>query len=106
MTSLIESTDHRLVVMAPGDELTLTFDAAALPPGEGFQRDFFLHFTGWAKDNEPHTMTGRSVEPLPFLGMPFYPYPPTAVPPREPSYKRDYQTRAVPTLIPVLAPLP
>jgi tetratricopeptide (TPR) repeat protein len=93
VTSLVRSGDHRLVVMAPGDELTLSFDPASLPtPPAGFERSFFLHFTGWAKDNDPNTVTGRTVEPLP--GSPV-----------DPGADAKYRTRAVAPLFPSLAPL-
>lgn len=96
VTELLESADNRLVVMAPGDELTLAFDPAALPPPpSGFRRDFVLHMAGWAKDNDRNTVTGGSVEPLPFLGRPA----------DDAGYPKRYQTRALPALIPPLAPL-
>jgi len=63
---LISTRDGRLVVMAPGDEMTLTFDASDLPvAAAGSQRDYFLHFTGWAKDQDPNTRSSRTVDPLP-----------------------------------------
>jgi tetratricopeptide (TPR) repeat protein len=64
--ALTSARDGRLVVMAPGDELTLTFDPRGLPDLEaGRERDYFLHVTGWAKDQDPNTRTSRTVEPLP-----------------------------------------
>jgi tetratricopeptide (TPR) repeat protein len=66
VASLISSSDGRLVVMAPGDEATVVFDPSELPPLEGtHQRDYFLHITGWAKDQDPNTRSSRTVEPLP-----------------------------------------
>ncbi len=67
---------RRLVVMGSGDEVRLSFDAAALPPlAPGWRRDFLLLVDGWAKDADANTAFSQSVEPLPFHGMSRYPYP-------------------------------
>ena len=100
-------SDDELVVMAPGDELSVSFDANALPPlRPGWQRDLFLYLAGWAKDNEPNTRAGDSSGPLPFAAMPGYPN--TGPAPRRDSayraYLRRYQTRRRYRLIPPLAP--
>jgi hypothetical protein len=104
---LVSRSDGELVVMAPGDELSLSFDANALPPlRPGWQRDFFLYLAGWAKDNEPNTLGGDSSGPLPFAAMPRYPN--TGPAPRRDSvyraYLGRYQTRRRYRLIPPLAP--
>uniref|UniRef100_A0A7C2JZH7 CRTAC1 family protein n=1 Tax=Schlesneria paludicola TaxID=360056 RepID=A0A7C2JZH7_9PLAN len=94
---LLETTDDRLLVMASGDEVTVTF---AAPPGElpaGWRRDFFLHNVGWDKDADLHTVYGQTVEPLPFVEMSRYPYPPDGGPADSAAYReylRLYQTRA------------
>jgi hypothetical protein len=93
--------------MAPGDELSVSFDANALPPlRPGWQRDLFLYLAGWAKDNEPNTRGSDSSGPLPFAAMPGYPN--TGPAPRRDSayraYLRRYQTRRRYRLIPPLAP--
>jgi hypothetical protein len=99
--------DDQLVVMAPGDELSLSFDASALPAVRaGQRRDFFLYLAGWAKDNEPNTLAGDNAGPLPFAGMRGYPYAGAA---RRGDaaygvYLRRYQTRRRYRLIPPLAP--
>ncbi|HKT68516.1 MAG TPA: FG-GAP-like repeat-containing protein [Terriglobales bacterium] len=104
---LVSRTDDELVVMAPGDELSVSFDANALPPlRQAWQRDFFLYLAGWAKDNEPNTMAGESSDPLPFAAMPGYPNTGPA-PHRDAAYRayfRRYQTRRRYRLIPPLAP--
>ena len=62
--------DDRLVLLAGGDELALSFDAAQLPPpAPGMTRDFFLHVVGWDKDADFHVGEGWQLEPLPFQGM-------------------------------------
>ncbi|MDZ4688844.1 MAG: CRTAC1 family protein, partial [Planctomycetaceae bacterium] len=96
---LLQSTDDRLLVMASGDEVTVTFapPAAELPPG--WRRDFFLHNVGWDKDADLHTVYGQTVEPLPYVAMPGYPYPPDQGPADTAAYRdylRIYQTRETP----------
>ncbi|PTY02813.1 hypothetical protein DB347_22980 [Opitutaceae bacterium EW11] len=67
---LIAQRDDRLALLAGGDEVALSFDAAALPPpAPGLKRDFFLHVVGWDKDADFHVGEGWQLEPLPFRGM-------------------------------------
>ena len=71
---LLARADDQLVVMATGDEITVRFDAARLPPLKpGWKRDFFLYTHGWAKDGEPNTAFAWTVQPLPFRKMANYP---------------------------------
>ncbi|MFQ5669593.1 MAG: FG-GAP-like repeat-containing protein [Acidobacteriota bacterium] len=74
---LLGATDDRLVVMAPGDEVMLAFDADSIPPlPSGFIRTWFLYGFGWVKDMDLHTPASGQVDPLPFRGMgPFPPSP-------------------------------
>ena len=96
---LLEAPDDRYVIMAPGDEMTVSFDAAsaAQPPG-GWTRTFLLYTVGWIKDADMNTAFGNTVEPLPFHGIREYPlaegesYP--ADDARE-RYRREYNTRVV-----------
>ena len=68
--SLLESEDNALVLVAGGDELTLTFAADQLPPVPlGQTRDFFLLVTGWDKDADYHVARGDEVGPLPWRGL-------------------------------------
>ncbi len=63
------------VIMAPGDETTLTFDEASVPVlRPGWRRDFLLYTDAWLKDSDRNTATGGTVAPLPFHGMARYPY--------------------------------
>ena len=56
--------------------MTIRFDAAELPElPAGWQRDFLFYSDGWEKDSDRNTITGETVEPLPFHGMSAYPYP-------------------------------
>ncbi|HIG28618.1 MAG TPA: tetratricopeptide repeat protein [Verrucomicrobiales bacterium] len=67
---LLAKRDEALVIMNGGDELTLTFDASALPPKpEGFRRDFYLYSDGWDKDGDYHVQEGLTVEPIPWHGL-------------------------------------
>jgi len=106
---LVRSADDRLVVMAAGDEMTLSFDVSrlgALPAG--WRRDYFFYARGYAKDGEPNTATFRTSEPLPFYGMSNYPYPAAerAVSPAIQQYLDSYETRRGYALIPPLAHTP
>ncbi len=108
VVKLLVRHDDQMVVMATGDEMTLEFSGAALPPVQsGWKRDFFLYLRGYAKDGEPNTAFARTVQPLPFSGMPNYPPGPSDHPPGTPEYQRylrEYQTRPGRALIPPLAP--
>lgn len=105
--ALVSSPDDRMVVMGPGDELTVSFPANALPRlPAGMRRQRFLLLDGWAKDNEPNTVTGNTSGPLPFRTMKTYPYP--VADPGQPArrdYEEKYQTRPARALIPPLAPI-
>jgi hypothetical protein len=70
---LLTDTDGRLVVLAAGDEITLRFANLSDPPA-GWVRDFLMHNVGWDKDADLNTVVGQTVEPLPYVGMPSYPY--------------------------------
>lgn len=104
---VVHGRDDQVVVMAPGDELSMAFDARSLPPlRSGWQRDFFLYLAGWAKDNEPNTLAGDSAGPLPFAAMRQYPYAAEDAN-HDAAYReylRRYQTRRRYRLIPPLAP--
>jgi thioredoxin-like negative regulator of GroEL len=67
---LVALRDDRLALLAAGDELALSFDAARLPaPAPEMTRDFFLHVVGWDKDADFHVEQGWQLGPLPFQGM-------------------------------------
>ncbi|MBX9628195.1 MAG: FG-GAP-like repeat-containing protein [Gemmataceae bacterium] len=74
VTELLTATDDRFVLCGPGDEITVRFDAAKLPPlPAGWERSFVLRTAGYCKDTAPTTVTGGRVGPLPFRKMPNYP---------------------------------
>lgn len=67
---LIRSEDNALALVAGGDELTLRFAAAQLPPrADGMVRDFFFYTVGWDKDADFHCELGWQIDPLPWHGM-------------------------------------
>jgi hypothetical protein len=96
---LLGAADDRYVIMGPGDEATVQFDAAtaaAVPPG--WKRTFLLYTEGWIKDADLNTAFGNTVEPLPFHAMKEYPPAPGETYPTDPErqrYLREYNTRVV-----------
>jgi len=97
--SLLRNPDDMYVVMGPGDEATIQFDASSassLPPG--WKRDFLLYTDGWIKDSDLNTAFGTTVGPLPFHSVKAYPYGPKDRYPTDSQrtrYLRDYNTRIV-----------
>lgn len=90
---LITQTDDQLAIIGAGDEMTLKFSLPEKPLKSGWKRDFVLHNVGWDKDANLHTITGQTVEPLPFVKMKSYPYHGEEQAPHSPEYLRKYQTR-------------
>ena len=97
VTTLLRDQDDMFVVMAPGDETTIAFDAAserAIP--SGWRRDFILYTDGWIKDSDLNTAFGTSVGPLPFHGIRQYPYAAGESYPSDAAHRRfqqDFLTR-------------
>src|SRR2546430_13236782 len=61
---LVRAPDDMYVIIAPGDETTLTFDASAAPPlPPGWTRDFLLYTDAWLKDSDRNTAMGATVAP-------------------------------------------
>jgi hypothetical protein len=72
---LLGAIDDRMVLFSAGDALDLRFDARSIAPvAPGRARTFLLFVDGWAKDGDPNTTFGQTVEPLPFHGMSGYPF--------------------------------
>ncbi|MDA0205109.1 MAG: tetratricopeptide repeat protein [Acidobacteria bacterium] len=72
--ALLAGIDDRFVVMGSGDEIQLRFHSNLPPVNPGSQRHYLLFFDGWAKEHDPNTAFGDTVEPLPFHQMSGYPY--------------------------------
>ncbi len=96
---LLKSPDDMYVIMGPGDETTVQFDARSadsLPPG--WKRDFLLYTDGWIKDSDLNTAYGTTVGPLPFHRIKEYPYAPHESYPMDAAhqrYLREYNTRVI-----------
>ncbi|MEX2157647.1 MAG: FG-GAP-like repeat-containing protein [Gemmatimonadales bacterium] len=96
---LLERADDQYVVMAPGDETTVEFDAsqvAAPPPG--WTRTFLLYSDGWIKDSDLNTAYGTTIEPLPYHAIRSYPYAPGDAYPADSArqrFLREYNTRII-----------
>ncbi len=96
---LLSESDNKYIITNAGDETTVSFNAAELPPlAKGWKRDFLIRSAGWVKDGDLNTAFGNTVLPLPFHGMKSYPpsksdtYPDT---PELQKYNREYNTRTV-----------
>jgi hypothetical protein len=96
---LLESTDDMYVIMAPGDEATLEFDAPSADSiPRGWKRDFLLYTDGWIKDSDLNTAFGTTVGPLPFHAIREYPYARGDSYPSDAAHRRyleQYNTRKV-----------
>jgi len=96
---LLRKADDMYVIMGPGDEATVEFDASTarnLPLG--WKRDFLLYTDGWIKDSDLNTAFGTTVGPLPFHAIKSYPYAAGDSYPTDPEhqrYQREYNTRVV-----------
>ena len=94
---LLGNPDDMYLIMGPGDETTVQFDATSastLPAG--WKRDFLLYTDGWIKDSDLNTAFGNTVGPLPFHRMKEYPYAPGDSYPTDAEhqrYLRAYNTR-------------
>ncbi len=74
VTQALSTIDDDYVIVGAGDEVLMWFDAASVPePPDGWVRDFIVHTDGWLKDGDLNSATGKTVEPLPWHGMPGYP---------------------------------
>ena len=70
-------------------------------------RDFLLIVDGWAKDGDANTAHSQTVGPLPFHGMPQYPYDGWRAYPDDAElrlWREHYNTRPALRLIRPLAP--
>ncbi len=97
VAKLLQADDDHLCVMGPGDEVQLEFNGRSVPPLEpGWTRSFVFRSVAYCKDADPFTATSDSVGPLPWKGMPAFPFPAGGDRPLDSAYLaylRDYQTR-------------
>lgn len=80
VTGRLRAIDDRFVTTRNGDAIDLAFDPPP-PPRRGWTRSFFLYADGFGKDMDPNSAASETVAPIPFHGMPRYPYGPEIVPP-------------------------
>jgi hypothetical protein len=105
---LVRETDDMFVVARPGDEVAVSFDAAALPAiPSGWTRTFLLYADGFSKEMDINSASPHEAGPLPFHGMTQYPYGDREHYPRTPPYVEylsRYNTRVVHSELPPLIP--
>jgi len=98
---LLQKADDEYIIADGGDEISIDFDAAKLPPlPTGWKRDFLIYSEGWVKDGDLNTAYGQTVAPLPFHKMPSYPYGKNVAYPSDKEhreYQQKYNTRKVST---------
>lgn len=80
---LLRHIDDAFVTTRSGDEIELRF-AAPPPPAPGFERTYLLFADGFGKDMDPNSAAATNLGPLPFHGMPYYPYDAEVIPPDRP----------------------
>src|SRR5207245_641592 len=72
---LLLKSDDMFVISRPGDEISLSFEAAALPPlPAGWTRTFLLYADGFSKEMDINSASPDQLPPLPFHRMNRYPY--------------------------------
>src|SRR5882672_5345796 len=95
---LLDRADDEYVVMVPGDEVTVEFDAPADAPPPGWTRTFILYSDGWIKDSDLNTADGSTIGPLPYHAIKTYPYASGDAYPADSGrqrYLREYNTRII-----------
>jgi Tfp pilus assembly protein PilF len=92
VTELLTGLDDHFVICGPGDEITVEFEANALPPPKaGWERSFILRTWGYCKDTALATATSGCIGPLPYRAMSNYPYDPAKEP--LPKHVKDYDLK-------------
>jgi len=103
---LLLSSDDMFVISRPGDEISLSFNASALPPlPAGWTRTFLLYADGFSKEMDINSASPDQLAPLPFHHMSHYPYLwPEHYPLDEErrKYLEKYNTRIVASQVPQL----
>jgi len=103
---LLLRSDDMFVVSRPGDEISLSFNALALPAlPAGWTRTFLLYADGFSKEMDINSASPDQLAPLPFHGMSRYPYSWTEHYPLTEARRRyieKYNTRIVRSPVPKL----
>jgi Flp pilus assembly protein TadD len=103
---LLSKSDDMFAICRPGDEISLSFDATALPPlPPGWTRTFLLYADGFSKEMDINSASPDQLAPLPFHGMSRYPYKwPEHYPltDERQRYIEKYNTRVVTSTVPAI----
>ena len=100
---LLDASDDRFVIAAPGDEVAVTFDGALPPIPPGWTRTFLLYADGFSKEMNLRSASPDRVGPLPFHAMSGYPYAPDEHYPAElDTYQATFNTRRIGGPVPTL----
>ena len=103
---LVERSDDRFVISAPGDEIALSFDAMRLSRlPAGWTRTFLLYADGFSKEMDLHSASPDTVAPLPFHGMAEYPYSAAERRPASPAFQRYVEEFNIRRILRALPPL-
>ena len=92
---LLGAADDQSVIMARAEEILVQFPASE-PSSENHRFTFILDSTGYCKDMDLYTAFPHTVEPLPYLAMPSYPYAPNTPFPETEAHRKwrsTYNTR-------------
>jgi hypothetical protein len=102
---LLHDVDDRFVISRPGDEITLSFDASALPPLEPtMRRTFLLYASGYSKEMDLHSASPDVAMPIPFRAMPRYPYASSVRYPQDADFDRFHTRHVGRALVTLAAP--
>jgi hypothetical protein len=97
---LLARADDLFVISKPGDDMALSFDARSLPPAKaGERRTYILYGVGYSKEMDVNSASPDIVQPIPYQGMPEYPFAeaevPAAVAKRQAQKAEAWDTRIV-----------
>ncbi len=103
VTPLLQNADDMFVIGRQGDQIELEFPKSNLSaPAPGMVRDYFFFVATWFKDPPGQWGYGFTftVEPMPFMAMTGFPYPPSESYPYDSThlaYIKQYNTRMIPS---------
>jgi tetratricopeptide (TPR) repeat protein len=97
VTPLLQRDEDQFVIFGSGEHVAIDFDPSSLPPVRpGWTRDYEIYLNGYVKDMDFYGAYSQTVAPLPFRGMPNYPYPASmSYPDAHRDYQLEWNTREV-----------